>query len=157
MTQGSMDYLFDLSMQGILKENVVFAGMTEPASGGTFMVAPKEDSWDRVLDIIREKEERSAALPFPHWNETIGWGHVIGDDDYIELLSKQKKQNWDFYGAFADQGLLYHWVKYEEKSVSIVTKDTVQNWGVGEDGKVRLWAVQPRDLLAQARRRLGER
>ena len=56
MVRGSMDYLFHLSLLGVLKENVVFAGSKEPANGGTFMVAPKEGSWDRVLDIIHEKE-----------------------------------------------------------------------------------------------------
>ena len=138
LTRGSMDYLFDLSIQGKLQENVVFAGSDEPANGGTFMVAPKEGSWDRVLDIIQQKEERGAALPYPHWNETIGWGHVIEEDDYLQKLSKKKAQSWDFYGSFADQGLLYHWVKYEEKSVSIVFRDDVQHWAPGKDGKVHL-------------------
>ena len=48
MARGSMDYLFDLSMQGKLQENIVFAGKTEPANGGTFMLAPKSDSWFRL-------------------------------------------------------------------------------------------------------------
>jgi len=138
MTRGSMDYLFDLSIQGALKENVVFAGSTEPANGGTFMIAPKEGSWDRVLDIIREKEERGAALPFPHWNETIGWGHEIEEDDYIQLLSKKKQTKWDFYGGFADQGLLYHWAKYVEKSVTIIFRHEIENWGADANGKVQL-------------------
>jgi hypothetical protein len=34
--------------------------------------------------------------------------------------------------------LLYHWVKYEEKSVSIVFKHSVQNWDVDANGKVHL-------------------
>jgi len=136
MTRGNMDYLFDLSIQGKLQENVVFAGKTEPANGGTFMVAPKEDSWDRLLDIIQKKEERGAMLPYPHWNETIGWGHVIEENDYWETFSKSKSQSWNFHGSFADQGLLYHWVKYEEKSVSIVFSQQVQHWGPGKDGKV---------------------
>ena len=31
-------------------------------------------------------------------------------------------------------GLLYHWVKYEEKSVSIIYKHSVENWDVDEQG-----------------------
>jgi hypothetical protein len=34
--------------------------------------------------------------------------------------------------------LLYHWVKYEEKSVSIVFRDSIQNWDIGPNGKVHL-------------------
>ena len=149
MVRGSMDYLFHLSIEGILKENVVFAGSTEPANGGTFMVAPKEGSWDRVLDIIHEKEERGAALPYPHFNETIGWGHVIEGEDRIQLLSERMQTNWNFYGGFADQGLLFHWAKYEEKSVSIVFRNKIQNWSANENGDVHVEREIPFDFILQ--------
>ena len=147
MVRGNMDYLFHLSLEGVLKENVVFAGSTEPANGGTFMVAPKEGSWDRVLDIIHQKEERGAALPYPHFNGTIGWGHVVTEEDNIEFLNRGSQKDWDFYGGFADQGLLYHWTKYEEKSVSIFFRNEIQNWGANENGVVHKESVIPIDNI----------
>lgn len=139
MTRGSLDYLFDLSMRGVLKENLVFAGVTEPANGGFFMVAPKEGSTDRIHDIISEKETRGAKLPYPHWDVSVGWGHVIEAGDRWQFINKRKNQTtWEFYGAFADQGLLFHWVKYDQKSVSIVFRNEVEQWGVDAQGKVTL-------------------
>lgn len=133
-----MDYLFELSMKGVLKENLVIAGKSEPASGGIFILAPKEGSWDRILEIIREKEARGRALPYPHWNATLGWGHALEEGDDMEFLDPTKNnKTWLFYGAYADQGLLYHWTKYEEKSVSIVFARLIQNWGSDENGKAR--------------------
>ena len=39
------------------------------------------------------------------------------------------------YAAHTDQGLLYHWVKYVKKSVSIVTSMyELQNWGTDSNG-----------------------
>jgi hypothetical protein len=139
MAVGNLDYLFDLSMRGILKENLVYAGLTEPANGGFFMVAPKADARDRIMKIIQNKEDRCAKLPYPNWDAKIGWGHPMEDDDWFELMSDVKRRDWDFYGAFADQGLLFHWVKYEQKSVSVVLKDKIQNWGADStDGTVRM-------------------
>jgi hypothetical protein len=129
--RGSLDYLYDLSVAGVLKNNLVLAGKTEPANGGLFMLQPTTGAVDRIRRVIREKEVRGAQLPYPHFDRTVGWGHVFEGHDYYELFNHYKKlTQWAFHGDFADQGLLYQWVKYEEKSVSIVFKDGIQNWGV---------------------------
>ena len=81
-----------------------------------------------LLSIIVEKENRGMLLPDPYWNETIGWGHIIANDDrdYTLHLNEWKLFDlWNFHGAFTDQGLLYHWVKYVEKSASIGTSTIV--------------------------------
>jgi hypothetical protein len=109
MALGNLDYLFDLSMKGILKENVVFAGQTEPANGGFFLVTPKEGATDRIRKIIAEKEERGSKLPYPHWDNAIGWGHALEDGDHIQLLGQKNRLTgvnaWNFYGSFAVSGL----------------------------------------------------
>ena len=142
MAVGNLDYIFELSVAGVLKENLVFAGTTEPANGGFFMLSPKIDAEDRIHEIINGKEARGARIPYPHWDTTVGWGHEIEQDDYWQLLNRrQKKTEWDFYGAFADQGLLFHWVKYEQKSVSIVFRKEVEHWGEDNEGKPVLEAT----------------
>lgn len=40
--------------------------------------------------------------------------------------------------AFADQGLLYHWVKYEKKSVSILISRQILNFAKSSNGTVVL-------------------
>lgn len=105
MAMGNLDYLFELSVKGVLKENVVFAGTTEPANGGFFLVTPKNDSTKRIRTIIASKEERGSKLPYPHWDNAIGWGHELEDGEYIQLLNERKKltgeEAWNFYGSFA--------------------------------------------------------
>ena len=108
MTRGSLDYLFDLSMKGVLKKNVVTAGKTEPANGGFFMLTPSKGASERVMAIILDKEKRGSDLPYPHWDEEIGWGHTFGENDFAEFVNGKKKDKWDFYGAFADQGKRTH-------------------------------------------------
>ena len=158
VARGSLDYLFDLSVRGVLKRNIVLVGQSEPASGGFFMVSPNENALNRIMAIIRDKEERGKKLPFPHWDEDIGWGHRFEKGDFARVHSGRQYIKWDFYGAFADQGrssdsaaasflyislgknnisflgLLYHWVKYEEKSVSLLYKHSVENWDVDANG-----------------------
>jgi alpha-N-acetylglucosamine transferase len=48
MLRGSLDYLCELSMAGILQKNVVFAGRMEPANGGLFMVQPTNHSREGI-------------------------------------------------------------------------------------------------------------
>lgn len=111
MAMGSLDYIFDLSVQGVIKKNLVVAGPIEPASGGFFMLSPSDGASDRLLEIIRATKERGVQLPYPHWDNAKGWGHVIDKDDYYELLGGSKKSTWDFYGAFADQGTRLFWLE----------------------------------------------
>jgi hypothetical protein len=106
MARGSLDYLFDLSARGILKRNIVTAGKTEPANGGFFMVSPSDDASDRIMAIIRDKEERGKQLPYPHWDEDIGWGHKFEEGDFARLNNGRQFNKWSFYGAFADQGTI---------------------------------------------------
>jgi hypothetical protein len=104
MTRGNLDYLFDLSMKGVLKKNIVTAGKSEPANAGFFMLTPSKGATERIMAVIYDKEKRGSNMPYPHWDEEIGWGHVFSENDYAEFLNGKKTNKWDFYGAFADQG-----------------------------------------------------
>ena len=57
-----------------------------------------------------------------------GWGHVITQPDYWKNIKGRVGSNWTWYGVEADQGLLYYWTKYVKKSVSIITRDDVEQW-----------------------------
>lgn len=149
LTLGSMDYLFHLSIQGKLKRNVVFVGNKEPASGSRFILAPNEGDYDRIVNVIREKELRGSKLPYPHWDEIVGWGHSMSleHDDYFEDSRGNKRYLWNFYGAFGDQGLLYHWVRYEMKHVSVVYKHKVLNYGELPDGNTGILETLDLDIF----------
>ncbi len=76
----NLDYLFELSDPLLepstanssfrLKENVVIAYKHEPSAGGLFILKPNATDFDQIRRIIHEKEIRSFALPFPHWDQS---------------------------------------------------------------------------------------
>jgi alpha-N-acetylglucosamine transferase len=85
MLRVPMDYLFTMPMQGILKENVIFAGRVEPSNAGIFLLAPKRCEWSRILDSMAATEERGRFNPYPYFDNRTGWGHVIVPPDYYEF------------------------------------------------------------------------
>jgi hypothetical protein len=112
MPTGNLDYLFELSdgPDAILKPNLVVTGREEPANGGFFMLAPGEGELEEMNEIIHQREVKAQSLPYPYFDEVEGWGHEIQSPDKWNLLSSSGT-NWTFWAAFADQGLLYHWVR----------------------------------------------
>ena len=131
----NLDYLFEMSdgPNATLKENLIVAGKDEPANAGFFMLAPNQTDLEHINRIIQQRGERARELQYPYFDPVEGWGHAIEQGDQWEAIWMQGR-NWTFWSAFADQGLLYHWVKYVKKSVSIVRKFDVQNWGVNANG-----------------------
>jgi len=167
----NLDYLFELSDPLLepstanssfrLKENVVIAYKHEPSAGGLFILKPNATDFDQIRRIIHEKEIRSFALPFPHWDQSYGWGHVITPPDYWKTLRGMVETNWSWFGANADQGLLYYWTKYVKKSVSIIIKADVQqwdsgNWDVDRNGTLILRPRQDGDITTVVRNALKE-
>lgn len=76
-----------------------------------------------------------------------GWGHVITPPDYWKDVRGRIRTNWTWYGVEADQGLLYYWAKYVKKSVSIITREDVEqwdsdNWEIGINGSL---VLRPRE------------
>jgi hypothetical protein len=112
MPTGNLDYLFELSdgPDAILKPNLVITGSQEPANGGFFMLAPGEGELDEMNEIIHQREVKAQSLPHPYFDEVAGWGQEILPPDKWDSLS-DSGTNWTFWAAFADQGLLYHWVR----------------------------------------------
>jgi hypothetical protein len=144
MPLGNLDYLFSLSVEGKLKENLVVAGALEPANGGFFMVQP--GGYDSLQTIIRKREGASLRLSGGYkgyqFDVVRGWGQTIDPPDrWVARRPGERGNNWTFHFAFSDQGLLYHWTKYYKKSVSIVFEDKVENWAADESGVVRLEVV----------------
>lgn len=123
-----LDYLFELSMNGQLKENLAIAGRFAPANGGIFMLKPGPKELDRVNEIIAERFRLGQGKK-GSFDLDQGWGESIEPSDAWEARFGQRGSKWNFYAAWADQGLLYHWVKYEKKSVSIVIDDKLESWG----------------------------
>ncbi|KAG7354537.1 hypothetical protein IV203_003893 [Nitzschia inconspicua] len=106
-----------------LKENVVMGWKHEPSNAALFVLKPQLGAYDKVLQpIIDRKESRP-------WDPVLGWGHKIDSDDPWVAPSGMTGTNWTWAYAFADQGLLYHWTKYVQRSVSLITPGVVENWG----------------------------
>ena len=137
-----------------LEENVLLAWRNSPAHAGIFILRPNVEDWDMIQSIVKRREREAVSLPWPHFNSTHGWGHVIdtttanvGDanNDGVRILyhrhrgGKQKQHEthfsdgriyhpWDWYCSQSDQGLLYYWTKYVKQKVSIIIGEEVEAW-----------------------------
>jgi hypothetical protein len=112
MPTGNLDYLFELSdgPDAILKPNLIITGRVEPANGGFFMLAPGEGELQEMNEIIHQREVKAQTRGYPYFDPVEGWGHEIQPPDKWNLMSGSGT-TWTFWAAFADQGLLYHWVR----------------------------------------------
>ncbi len=102
MPLNNLDYLFHLSNmidpitnQPYIQENMGIAYNNEPMNGGLFMLKPNKTDY-QVLRKIVDRVERQGY----HFNETIGWGHVMDENDKWESLSGPVSNKWDMYGGF---------------------------------------------------------
>ena len=145
LLRGSLDYLFRLSSsstdddKAILAPNVLFSGRHQPALGGLFMVAPQPGDAERVQQLIEWRRK----LRTSEWSVEQGWGHIMDEQsqDSYELINGKKGRHWDFEGAAADEGLLYHFIKYDKKKVSIIQRAKIENWGLNDEGQLVLQEV----------------
>ncbi len=127
----NLDYVFDLSEQGILKENFIMASRGTPANGGFFMLRPGVDEYAQLQAVIDWQQQRALVNIQTRgraFDYIEGWGHTIQKPDAWVTTRGKRSHFWNFYGSFADQGLLYHWVKYVKQNVSILLFNVLENW-----------------------------
>ena len=133
----NLDYLFEASMSGIIQPNFVLAGSDAPAAGNFFLLEPAAGDYETLItQIVKPTLDRGK------WDGKRGWGHEIDENDPWERLAyggskfvrrtlpwwHEKGRHWDFHGGPADQGLLYHWVKYVKRNVTIAVGPMVETW-----------------------------
>jgi len=144
----SLDYLFELSeplpenKPAMLEENVILRWSNDPAAGGFFMLKPSKEGYLRAQKIITETEKKALELPWPHFDPVVGFGHIIEESDGWTTIKKPlaKNTNWTWHGSFADQGFLYHWVRYEAKKVSIINSNSIDNYSL-VNGKLNMKTI----------------
>jgi len=149
MPLGNLDYLFELSDDNnygpgnsTLKPNLVIASKAEPANAGFFMLTPGKGEYEHVQEIIRKREAKAKALDGDVKFDVVeGWGHVITEPDEWVGRSGRSGRNWTFAFAYSDQGLLYYWIKYVKKQVSVVYEHHVENLSIDQHGNVTLERV----------------
>ena len=126
---GNLDYLFHLSEgpNAVLQENVVFAWRTEPANGGIFMLKPNHTDYLNMKEIQRNQLIANKGGKF---SKTTGWGgyQIQPPDHWSNRGYFINGTQWTFKGALGCQGLLYYWVKYVKKNVSIINSGSVVSW-----------------------------
>ena len=115
------DHYFDMSERGTFAPNLVFGYRNEPAQGAFFLISPEPGDWEAYRKI--------------HFiNSTMGFGTAL---EQPAESSRHTYTDWNWHGAADDQGMLYHWVRYVKKNVTLVNKDRVQKW-VEVNGKVKM-------------------
>lgn len=148
MPRCNLDYLFELSEPEqheeeeanwahqtqppppppLLKQTLILSWQQEAANAGFFMMTPNLDDWQSLQRAVRRKEERALRLPWPHWEEDVGWGHRIVPPDYWRGSNGTKLTKWNWFSVHSDQGLLYYWPKYVKRNVSIVIGHDLETW-----------------------------
>jgi hypothetical protein len=134
----NLDYLMELSVMGVLRQNVILVGSREPAIGAFFMARPFKNALNQINVVIEKRRKSGEQYGEPFFDPVKGWGRGIEQSDPWENSQGTRGTNWTFFAGYADQGLLYHWTKYHMKSVSILKHDKIENWGWGRDGNVTL-------------------
>lgn len=131
MPMTSLDYLMELSDQGILQEMVVLATQREPANGGFILVTPNATVYQHIQQIIKQWGSKLAKISKGgiYFNQVQGWGHQItGDDQWETNNPLLHGSNWTFYAANADQGFAYHYCKYVLKRCTQILSRKVTNF-----------------------------
>lgn len=59
---------------------------------GFFMLSPKAGELDRLRQIVAKQQEKAKDLPYPHFDENRGWGHVIRPPDEWWTINKKNKR-----------------------------------------------------------------
>ena len=151
----NLDYVFDLVGAGdgalwddgnSTRRNLILAWKTEPSNAGFFIVRPGKGELDELNEIIRrQRESHHAKTQWPPFSEEEGWGHSVS---WRNIRRNRGGDKWDFYGAYADQGLLYMWTKYHKKDVTNVFGNVVEHWAdVDEDGEVEMISTSTLDYI----------
>lgn len=121
------DWIFNESFNddGLFSDTVVFNSGVAPATAAFFLMTPQEGEFQRILDIVERQRNKSNAK----FDYKLGWGHVIDVNDTWRGWIK-KGNLWNMYGAWADQGVLYHYVKYVRLDYTQVRShpDIVESW-----------------------------
>jgi hypothetical protein len=134
----SMDYMFHESYNanGLFQNHVGIAGAVAPATASMFLVTPAQGEFDRIIDLVRQHRNRSSLAKNNMsttntilFDRTIGWGHTITPPDRWEAWGRRKGDTkWNFYAANADQGLLYHWLRYLYMNYTQIHADRIETW-----------------------------
>ncbi|KAL3905226.1 MAG: hypothetical protein SGILL_009761, partial [Bacillariaceae sp.] len=131
----SLEYIFELSAQGIFKENMIIGTGTLPMNAGFFMVTPSQEGFQQALDLMEAK--RLYAKTHKKWDAKYGWAGVdyFASDETPPALKNHPKDSgfraFSWYGADADQGLFYIWPRFIRKSMTHMLHDRFVNYGPG--------------------------
>ena len=116
----SLDYLLQLSQDGILGDTIVHAMYEDPVNAGLFVVTPRHGLHDELLH---------------HWN---GFRNAIPKPpvDY-ELWDGTTGSGWDFYCGDSDQGFLfYSFLFVIQSSASLIVGSKIQHYDASTPGPV---------------------
>jgi hypothetical protein len=118
----NLDYVFEASYSGIISPFMAMAQSASPATGSIFLVKPRAGEFEKLMQLVRNQTSQRTSFDILQ-----GWGHVIHPpDDWVSF--SQRGRNWTFYGASADQGLLYHYMKYVIKNWTLTFRGALETW-----------------------------
>jgi hypothetical protein len=91
----NLDYMFELSEQGVLKENLIVSWWSGPSLGAIFMLQPGVGEYQKLNKIV-SLQQTKAAKNWPPFDEEQGWGHKIELPDEWFAFKHQHGTRWNF-------------------------------------------------------------
>jgi hypothetical protein len=123
----NMDYMFEESYRddGILSNFVAISGAVAPATAAIMLFTPTQGEFGRVMDIVHRHRSRPANPT--KFDPDVGWGHPIDEKDEWHSWWRSGS-TWNFYAVNSDQGVLYHWLKYERLNFTHILWNKLDTW-----------------------------
>ena len=116
LPQCNWDHYVNVTMDNddgsIFAPNLVFAFRNEPSQAGFFVMAPEPGAWEAIRQLRFINTTHSFGIPLEYPAEG-------GKEAYTE---------WSWYCVHVDQGIMYHWLRYVKKDVTIFNRNRVQRW-----------------------------
>jgi lipopolysaccharide biosynthesis glycosyltransferase len=109
----NVDHYFDLQERDIVAPNLVVAFNNEPSYSGVFLISPQMGDWEIFKDIP------------DYTNSTNGFGVPLNET--AEGI-RRNYTAWNWHQVEQDQGVLYHWVRYVKKNVTILDKHRLRRY-----------------------------
>ncbi|CAB9526841.1 expressed unknown protein [Seminavis robusta] len=119
----NLDYLMELSIQGVLRDNVIVSIGDTPASSKIFVLTPGPGKLWNLAKLI---PPHASSQGIRHgFRAERGWG----DGPYAwRAIDQGSGKYLNFPGANNDQGLLFQHTKHSARSVSIIRGNVIEHW-----------------------------
>jgi hypothetical protein len=123
MPHCSLDYLFDMSVEGQIQNNLLISIGKQPVSSHFFLIEPTEGAFHQFLIMVAK---------YPHVKGTPDWQFPRGEWTSLYLNLKEEESDyalgrgaWNFPDNYGGVGLFYTWMLYRNQQMTLLVGEHV--------------------------------